>query len=232
MKVGHNLLLFIAFSALLSFSSCTSYYIDSAQPIDVENIYSLPKRITGSWYIKESPDDSLADWDSISITKAYYHYVVRDNHKGTMSEIEADSTVFIVDNKIYLQEDGAITAVFPFIMQDDSVVVSLVDHELVEFGPKAFLREIDYGYILNTQHDKLWGWWDLKFIDLRSKSQIVVRGLSDSDLQRLPAYKTLNEEYKNYLQAKWTSSEILGFIDKGGFSDTLITLLYNERLQN
>lgn len=231
LRIVRNLLLFFTLIAIVILSSCTAYYVDNAQPIDADNTYNLPKRITGSWYIKESPEDGPSNWDSISITKEYYHYIVRDEYEGAMSEIEEDSSAFIVDDKIYIKDDGKLTAVFPFTIQDDSVKVILVDHELVDFGPKAFFREIDYGYILNTKHEELWDWWDLKFIDLRNNSQMIVRGLADKDLKILPPYETLHEDYTNYLRAKWTSAEVLDFINKGGFSDTLLTLRYDERLE-
>ena len=221
-----------AIATSLLFGSCTVYYFDKAQPIDANNSYKLPDRYTGSWHIKGSPDESSFKWDSLSITRSHYHYVSRDAYKVATSEIEADTSIFIVDDKIYLKEDGTLTAVYPFTTVADSMIIYLEDHDLVEFGQKAFLRKIKYGYILNTRHEHLDNWWELKFVDTRHDDRLIVWGISDDDIKSLPPHKPLHEDLEEYINASWTSDEITDFIDRGGFSSTLLILEYSERLKD
>lgn len=216
----------------LAFGSCTVYYFDKPQPIDADNTYKLPDKYTGSWYVRESPDEAVENWDSLSVARSSYNYVSREIFKAALSEVEADSSVFIVDDKIYLKEDGMLTSVYSYTTEADSMIIYLEDHNLVEFGPKVFLREIEYGYILNTRHEHLDNWWELKFLDTRDREQLIVRSIGDNDIKFLPPYKSLHEDLPDYIRASWTSEEIENFIDRGGFSNTLVTLVYSERLKD
>ena len=212
--------------------SCTIYYVDNPQPVDANNMYKLPGKYTGSWYIKDSEDEDPADWDSLSITSTYYHSVSRDRLKEAISIIEADSSVIIIDDKVFVTEEGALIAEYAFETEGDSMIIYVEDHDFVEFGSKVFLRKIDYGYLLNTQHDHLEGWWELMFIDTRSKDELSVWSIGDSDIEILPAHQTLHDSLSEYIHASWTTDQVQRFIDNGGFSSSVVTLAYSERLKN
>ena len=210
--------------------SCTIYYVDQPQPVGSKNIYKLPNKLTGSWHVKGEEDKAEVDWDSLSITKTYYHYVSREMYKDALSEVVVDTTVFIVDDKVYVKEDGELVAEYAFTTDGDSLSILLEDHDVVDFGPRAFLREIDYGFILNTQHEHLSNWWELKFVDTRDPDRLVVWSIGDGDIKLLPPYEVLHSELSEYMHAAWTSADVQDFIDKGGFSNLLVTLVYNEQL--
>ncbi len=230
----HLMCLYVCLALLgaLLFGSCTIYYFDKPQPIDINNTYKLPNKYTGSWYIKDSLNEASSNWDSISIAKSYYHYITRETYKGALSEFETDTSVLIVDNKMYVKENGTLTAEYAFESDGDSMIVYIEDSDLVEFGSNAFLRQIDYGYILNTRHEHLDDWWELKFIDLRNEDRLIVRGIGDDDIQYLPPHKSLHNDLSEYLIASCSAEEIKAFVDNGGFSNILLTLAYSQRLKN
>jgi hypothetical protein len=212
------------------FLSCTVYYFNEPQPVDSKNIYKMPIKFIGSWYIKDSMDLMREDFDSISIGKNSYHLITRDQVRETRNDIDSDSSIFIMNDKIYYTEDGMLNGGYAFYWSNDTVIINTVENELVELGKKAHLRKIDYGYILNTNHDKMIDWWSIKFIDTRDKENMVIRCIKDEDVEKFPSYNILSKDFNNYIEAKWSAGEVNEFIDKGGFSDTVLILKYSEEL--
>ena len=211
--------------------SCTIYYFDEPQPVDSQNIYKMPAKLIGSWYIKDSTDLTREDYDSISIGKTYYHLTTRERIVEEVSKVESDSNIFKIYNKIYYTENGVLNGGFDFSTLNDTMTIYTVENEIVELGKKAFLKKINYGYILNTNHDKMIDWWSLKFIDTRDNEKIIIRYINDDDVGKFPTHLVLSEDYKNYIKAKWSSNDIQSFIDKGGFSGTAFVLKHVDKLK-
>ena len=124
--------------------SCTVYYFNEPQPIDSSNIYKMPSKLIGSWYIKDSMDILREDFDSISVGRDYYHLITREQVREAKSNVVSDSTVFIVNNKIYVTVDGEVSGGYAFSMSNDTMVINMVENELVQLGKRAFLRKINY----------------------------------------------------------------------------------------
>ena len=211
--------------------SCTVYYFNEPQPFDSENIYKMPNKFIGSWYIKDSMDLTREVFDSISIGKDFYHLVSRDRIREAKAKMDLDSSIFILDNKLYYTEEGVLNGGYAFELLNDTMIFNTVDNEFVQLGKRAFLKKIDYGYILNTSHEKMIDWWSLKFIDTRDKVNIVVRCINDKDVEKFPSYRVLGEEFNNYIKARWSVDEMHVFIDEGGFSDTTLILKYDKKLK-
>lgn len=149
--------------------------------------------------------------------------------KESMMLLELDTSAYIIGDKVYYKGADGLEGGYHFTTEGDSVVLDMMDVELVDLGQGAFLRKIDYGYILNIHHDKMPEWWTLKFIDTRPKEAFLVRGLSGGDLDMTDRYRFLHEDLKNYILASWNKSEVEAFINKGGFSDTLFVFSYADR---
>lgn len=212
-------------------TSCTDYYFDHPLPIDAKNRYTVPKKMTGAWYIVKKGDVDFHDFDSIYIGKNYYHYISRNTSKISLDEIREDSTAFFNNERIYVIDNDKITGEYDYTTAGDSLVTYELDENLVELGQKVFLRKIEYGYILNQQEDENLDWWTIQFIDTQNKDRIIVRRMGKNDDELFHAYKLLNKDLPHYFQVKWTSDDILKFIDNGGFSDTILVLKYNEKLK-
>lgn len=223
-------LLLILISLVLS--SCTDFYFSKPQPIGVDNTYSVPDKYIGLWRLESSDSDRESSIDSIFITKNYYKRISRSETKESKSVMESDSNIYFLNNKVYTKESGDLEGGYHYIIKDDTVIVDVVDIELIEFGENAFLRKIDYGYILNLKHEKMEDWWNIKFIDTRSKEGIIIKNLRKEDLAKNKDYKILHDDFDNYLIANWSKEYVQGFINKGGFSDTTMFLKYNERIKN
>ncbi len=207
-------------------SSCTVYYFSEPQPVDSKNTYKIPKKFRGSWHLNNEDDNK----DSLSIGKNFYHRTTESLHKESKQVLEKDSNTYFINNEIYHNENGKLEGGFSYEIQDDSVIISVVKNELIEFGKKAFLRKIDYGYILNINHEEMTDWWEIKFIDIRSKESFVIRELSEKDLENEKDYMTLHSDFEKYIIAKWSREKMKNFIDIGGFSDTTLILKYKEKL--
>ena len=205
--------------------SCETYYFNEPQPIDSKNIYKTPKKFIGFWDIKD-PDEVVG---SINIGENFYHLVTKGKETMAKSKFDSDTNTYIIDDKIYFKEDGSLKGGFNYSLNNDTIIINTIENELVEYGQKAFLRKIDYGYILNTNHEHMLDWWEIKFIDVRDKEKIVIRGIDENDVQKFPTHKPLNKQFKEYIKAKWSANEMIEFIDRGGFSSTLLELRYDEK---
>jgi len=217
--------LFLLLSVVLV--SCKIYYFNEPQPVDSKNIYKVPKKIIGFWEIKD-PDEVFG---SINIGKDFYHRITETQEKITKSEFDLDSNTYIIDNKFYFKEDGSLKGGFNYRLNNDTINIDVVENELVEFGKKAFLRKIDYGYILNITHEHMFNWWEIKFVDTRDKEKLVIYGIDEKDIQNFPTHQLLSKEFNEYIIAKWSHKQVIEFIDKGGFSSTLLELEYAEKIK-
>ena len=168
--------------------------------------------------------------DSLFIGKDYYHFVSRGIIKESMESMKNDTLIYFIDDLIYYKEDNLLQGGYSYTQEGDSSVIFTEDHDIVQFGKEAFVRYIDYGYILNIQHESMIDWWQLRFIDLRNPEMAVICELSKQDENLLPPHEILSEEFPNYLRGSWTKSDIKELLDKGGFSDTLLVLEYEEQL--
>jgi hypothetical protein len=165
----------------LFLSSCTNYYFSEPQPVNSTNSYTIPKKFRGSWNI--SDNDQTESIDSLIIGKYFYKQIKRLATKESKSELNKDSTVYFIDNKLYYYENSKLKGGYTYHVLGDSVVVDVVDSEIIEFGEKAFLRKFDYGYILNLKHEEMDNWWEICFIDIRTKDRLLIRKLTDKDIE-------------------------------------------------
>jgi len=226
-KIG-IILIFIS----LTFSSCSDFYFSSPQPIDSKNNYSVPAKYTGSWRLEETRFKKSSSVDSLIIGKKYYKRISRSTVKESKSDMELDSNIYFLNNKVYSNESGSLEGGYNYIIKNDTVIMDVLEIELIEYGENAFLRKFNYGYILNLKHKKMNGWWNIKFIDTRNKEGIVIRQLTREDLEKNKHHEILHEDFSKYLIANWTQGDIEEFIDNGGFSDTTMFLKYDEKIKN
>ena len=215
---------------VLFLTSCTEFYFNTPQPADQSNIYLTPTQIRGAWLFAEPGDSLQMEMDSLYVGEDFYHYISRGIIKESKSLLEQDTMVFIIGDQLYYKEDELLNGAFDFWYEKDSVAIHVEDHEINQFGKKAFLRAIEYGYILNLQHESMIDWWQLKFIDLRNPDRAVICNIAENNKAIFPDHTILSSDFPYYLNASWSKSAFKNFIDLGGFSDTLLVLEYNERL--
>ena len=219
--------IFILIALSISISSCSEFYFSKPQPVDVENIYQVPSKYTGVW-LKSDEKDKI---DSIFITEDYYKRVTRSIVKELKSKMESDTNVYFIDNKVYSKENGDLEGGYKFTIVGDSVFIDVVLTDYIEFGPRAFFRKINYGYILNQKHEKMNDWWSIKFIDIRNSEKLLIKSLSSKEPILFTDFTVLHEDFDNYLIAKWNSAKIEEFIDLGAFSNSVLELKYAERIK-
>ncbi|MFK7756557.1 MAG: hypothetical protein AB8B53_06465 [Flavobacteriales bacterium] len=211
-------------------SSCAESYFSEPQPLDVKNITKLPKKYTGVWLLGDSSSRSLLTKDSLIVSERFYKMFNKFQFKESIQKIESDSNSFLIEDKLYVIEDGNLKGGFDYEIKSDSIIADVEEVTLVEFGETTFLRKIDQGYILNLEVEASPGWWKLKFIDTRRKDGIVIRELGKEE-QSKPHSKPLSEELNNYFVSGWSKAAMEKYIDSGGFADTLIYLKFNERIK-
>jgi len=214
----------------LILASCSEYYFSEPQPVNSKNILKVPKMHRGTWNIGDN--NSSDHTESLTIGESYYKLVDNYRAKESLAVLEQDSSTYLIGNKVYVKEDGELEGSYDYTIEGDSIIVYVNEFEIVEFGEKAFLRKIDYGYILNLQHEKMKDWWEIMFIDTRNPDGVSIRTLKREDLEKDDNHRILHEDFSDYIVAQWTIEQIQKFIDDGGFSDTSMVLSNNEKVQN
>lgn len=215
-----------------SFSSCTVYYFSEPQPIDTKNIYKVPKKLTGSWYINSDNKKGGNEVDSLVIGETFYSRITKSMVKEPKDTIDLDSNIYCINNKIYSNKTGKLEGGFNYQVIGDSIAIDVVENETVELGKKAFLRKIEHGYILNLNHKNMNDWWEIRYIDTRNKESIIIRELGADDLKQNNNHQILHDDFDNYIVAQWSREQIQEFINNGGFSDTTLVLKQSEKLKD
>ena len=204
-------------------SSCATYYFHQPLPTDAENIYVIPKKFRGTW-----KDD--VKHTSLDIGKDYYKRTETIPVSYSKSEFESDSGYFFIDDKVYRIRESAPEGGYSFYFKNDSIFINTEQINYVQLGENAFLRKIDYGYILNLRNEKMKDWWSATFIDVRNKTGVAFRELREGDLEKNGDYKLAHPKLKTFIIADWKQEDIERFIDKGGFSDTVEFLNYGNKI--
>ena len=146
--------------------------------------------------------------------------------------MELDSNFYFLNNKVYSKEIGSVEGGYNYVIKNDTIIIDVIDIELIEYGENAFLRKFNYGYILNLKHKTMNNWWNIIFIDTRNKEGIIIRDLKGEDLEKNINCEILHEDFSNYLIANWAKGDIENIIDNGGFSDTIMFLKYDKKIKN
>lgn len=206
--------------------SCDNYYFNNPQPVNTKNTYTVPGKYRGIW--QADKDGST----TITIGKDFYYITEKGQEMESKAEIDADSDLYFLKNKIYYTEDGHLKGGYNYETKGDSVLIEILETNRVDFGQNAFLRKFEYGYILNERHPDMDDWWRIYFVDTRVKNEIAIRDINKKDLEKRDNYSILHEDFSDYLIADWTKDDIQKFIDEGGFTDTIYHLKHRRKLKN
>ncbi|MCY2686011.1 hypothetical protein [Salinimicrobium sp. TH3] len=212
------------FSLLLLMVSCSGVYVSDPLPVDSKNIYSFPAKYRGVWVIEE---------DTIIIKKDIIRSL--EAEKSKLSTKELDSSYIIKDNKIYLIGDPKkeISRGFPFKVIEDTIY--FLEKYVMEYplGTNTFLRKIKNDHIVNIKEQNQW--WSTVYLKKDSHGTIHFCLLDIEKLESLSNHKKIYSymhkygQY-DYFELKWTKKELLDMIQKGVFSDTLMVLELQDRI--
>ena len=204
--------------------SCDKVYISTPQPIDSKNIYLFPGEFRGMW---------TNEAETIIIGKDYFKYTQDNEASVSKQELDTSSSYVLKDHKIYIidKEERTISEGFPVKLENDSIYYKERGVYEIALGKRAFLRKVKKNYILNFKEENQW--WQLKLIRKDKKGNIYVEDLVESGINKFTNYKKIHsfkDEYSrfNYIEANWSKKELLDMINKGVFSDTLVTLKLNN----
>jgi hypothetical protein len=207
----------------LFFSSCTTVYFDSPQPLGVKNTYEFPEKQRGMW-IKEK--------DTVVIGKNYFHTIRHENKIVSKN----DSLYLIKDNRVYpLDNSRHITgAGSAYKTKGDSIYFDerkIADE--IELGTKAFIRKInDTQYLLNIKSENQW--WQIYLVEETKDGSILTLHCGEQTIAKggLANVKKIHSAEDNYyFEARWTKDDFKNILKDGAFADTLkLDLNLNKKL--
>jgi len=206
---------------LLLHSSCTEIYVSNPQPIDSKNINTFPKRFRGEW---------IGDGGSYTIGKDYFEIREYDEKNILKVNLDSSNRYLLKDDLIYIidpDEEKDFIGGFPYEIKNDTIYyeeLSIVEESL---GRKAQLRKLNNKFILNLKQDNLW--WTIYLFETDINKNVIIRYLKAEDLNDEENHThiyTCKRDFgkKIYIEAEWTKKELIKMINKGAFSDTLIIL--------
>lgn len=221
-----RLLLFVI--CALGLTSCTEYYFDHALPVDGKDITKIPRKYHGVWL---SPESDSINFVTVELGKDYFHRIVQSEETKAKSDL--DSNTVILDGLLYVNDQGTLNGGYTFVDLGDSLRILTVQHDYTKLGKTTVLRKVEQGYLLNRV-DADMKWWIVRYIDTREKDKLTIRSISGIDSMKFAAHQSLdnNSTTANYIKANWTTEDMEHFINRGGFSDTILKLHYKGRIPN
>ncbi len=235
----------ILFCLSLFLYSCDTYNFSRPQPVDKENIYEFPMDLNGYWVAEEESDSLYISkkhvdffirevekivpgaWPRLNDTGGY----VYPSYPGTAFQtIEYDSLKKPVDTiNNFLLKDNYAYAIngkhllekgYPCRINDDSIIVMKNDTVSIDLGQNAFLRRLNKDfYVLNLHIKNMLfdqnGWWQLVIIE-RKKDTVNLWYCNDKLLKQSSILYEYGSE--NYLDSKWTTTDMLRLMEEGSFS--------------
>ena len=188
------------FCLIVIFTSCTTIFFDTPQPIDSSNLYYFPNSLQGEWFTKSK--------DSIIINDSSFHQIDNIEHKFAMQHFDS-LKYYIVDNKIHIinridikpkdtstisalfnveidtikiegEEDCISKQVFYFDTISDGIAFTLTNDTLlfyereefvINISDSTFFRSARNCFVLNR---KINGWWEVFVIKKMKNKEIHI----------------------------------------------------------
>ncbi len=223
MKQLIKIVLSVAVVSLI-FISCDNIYISKPQPVDTENIYTFPKKFRGMWLDGE---------DTVIVDKNTYLRIAYREKKAAMAVIDTSSSFLLKNNKIYLinkDNDLKIHGGFAYTVKDDTCFYRIPDITEINLGRSTFLRKVNNYYFINYKNDN--HWWFINLIEKTNDGGILVTVPNLEHMENVASYdKIYSFEYDHYIEAEWTSGDMLNMVVKDVFIDTFFYLDPRNKLK-
>jgi len=217
------------FLLLCMLSSCVSIYFTEPQPVDVKSRKNIPKKLRGTWIDKN---------DTTYVGKRTFRKVEWQVEIIAQSEVDADSNTQIKGDRIFKTDVEPLTG-YSFTRRNDSLVVNTSEEVKFELNKTAELRKISRDYwALNWARDSIWQ--EVFLVHKLADGTIQINKIKKPELKLVEQMKqdtTLEiiigpydenklttSKYQKFWDISFTQKEMLQFIQLGGFSDTLMVL--------
>ncbi len=201
---------------MAALSSCEQVLFDGPQPHDESDIMEFPKELTGYWTFNDSSDFLIIGKNYLSLQNKF-------TMKLAETEVEANENWIVKKDKIYWVDNESefkLSRGYDYTIENDSFVIKRLYDYFIALGKKAMLRKIDNGYILSEQKGD--NWWELYYIQVDKKKNVLVRRLKRNDLQLLPDIEMITENNSTvYVSGAISRKQWQFAIRAGAFSDTL-----------
>ena len=199
--------------AAIVLGSCTTFYFDQPQPVDVKEEPGFPKEIQGVW---------VEDGDSIVVAERYFLFTDRKIKKLSKEELDTSSRFMIKGNRAFERHEGALQS-HSFEWKNDTAHILLKRKEYrFTLSDSISLRSFGKYYFVNFNRGD--DWWDVYLIE-RKKDGLKIRLLKKEDIRLLqslfPVEVVDSVGTDQYYKVALTKKQMRTFIKKGGFSDTI-----------
>jgi hypothetical protein len=204
-----NLMKLLAFFVLMSFAACTVVTFDEPQPVDIDNLAKLPKRIQGQYI-------SLADSSTLCVSDKMIRRIYDFEYRILARDLDSNYK-FVGDTIININTDEKEMAK----KVGDTLVVRIHSVDtLFELNYDNVVRKYKGYYFINTRCGK--GSWEVKKIELL-KGRLQISSISTKqDVENLKAIAESTQDTVAPYQFSVTKKQFKEFIRNGGFSDNEI----------
>jgi len=204
-----KLIKLLVFFVLMSFAACTVVTFDEPQPVGIDNLAKLPKRIQGQ-YISLADSSTLCVSDKM-IRRIYdFEYRILAGELDSNYKFAGDTIINInTDEKEMAKKVG--DTLFIHIHSVDT---------LFELNYDNVARKYKGYYFINTRLGK--ESWEVKKIELL-KGRLQISSISTKqDVENLKAITESTQDTVAPYQFSVTKRQFKEFIRNGGFSDNEI----------
>jgi hypothetical protein len=230
----------------LVLASCDSYYFLRPQPVDQENILTVPKEFQGRWiaddsstyvyFSKKSVELVMQDyeriikgaWPKVNDTGAFvyppgsFRALETVTYDSLRKPVDTILNYLVRDQIVYeINSDGLLEKGYSFKLDADTLRISKMDTILIDLGKNAFFRKLkNHTYAFNIRYNLLADkspWWYLTILEKTDKDSIRLWDPAEKIIS-LPAM-FYDRGHAYYFDCHWTSAELLSLMDGGYFND-------------
>jgi len=216
-------------AAILSLASCVSIYFNNPQPTDARNIKNFPRKIRGTW---------IEDGDTTTIRKRTFRKVEWAVESISKAEFDTTQSLVVKGDKIFDLESDSVQGYY-YELREDSFFVKIPQITRYELGEGVLFRRVSKRYFtLSINTDSIW--WNVYLIEILPDESILVKYPIKSELSILETMleneeleikitpyeedKLTTSEFQKFWNVGLTSKQMLEYISRGGFSDSILVI--------
>jgi hypothetical protein len=163
--------------SLANFSSCSTVFFDSPEPVDSPNLEYIPKEIQGTWKNTGKNYSEI-----IRIDKNSFHRITIQKQRIAKRLADSSGMYRIISGKIYISDEENCPG-YPYMLVNDTIHFTRQnDDQAYVLSDSVLLRASRNGYVASLRN---MNFWEIVFIHKTRKGAIQISYPLSEDLLKM-----------------------------------------------